>query len=258
MKVEKLERIRYGYKVTIDGQVFALDEETIVVFKLRKDTEMDDKTWKKVLDADKINIQKRKAIVHLKKPQTVYEFKSYLRNLGVSESNIESWTSTYKKLGYLDDFEYGKLLVEGYQSTYGSKKIESLLKNKGIHPDVIERLLPKNDDVLKKLVQKSCKSIQKPTYIQAKNTIIRQWLGKGFIYEDIEKYVNAYLDPNRFNEADTIQKEFKKLKIKYERTYQGYQLKQKIIQALRQKGFNGQKIEQLYREMENDYVQDFE
>jgi len=70
--------------------------------------------------------------------------------------------------------------------------------------------------------------------------------------------VDQYLEPKRFNEDEQIVKEFKKLRTKYERTYQGYKLKQKIIQALRQKGFNGQKIEQICLEMENDYVQDFE
>jgi|GEM_PF-1495973 len=258
MKVEKLERIRYGYKLTIDGKITPLEEETVVVFKLRKDTEIDEKTWRKILEADAIHVQKRKAIVQLKKPQSVHEFKTYLRGLGVDEQNIETWTNTYKKLGYLDDFEYGKLLVEGYQSKYGAKKIESLLKNKGLHPETIERLLPKNDDVLKKLVQKSCKSVQKSTYIQAKNAIIRQWMAKGFDYETIQTYVDMYLDPKRFNEDDNIVKEYKKLRTKYERTYQGYKLKQKITQALRQKGFTGQKIEQICLEMENDYVQDFE
>jgi regulatory protein len=258
MKVEKLERIRYGYKVTIDGQIATLEEETIVVFRLKKDAEIDGKTWQNILNADKIHVQKRKAIVQLKKPQSIHEFKSYLRGLGVDDKNIESWTNTYKKLGYLDDFEYGKLLVEGYQSKYGAKKIEALLKNKGLHPDIIVRLLPKNDDVLKKLVQKSCKSVQKSTYIQAKNAIIRQWVAKGFDYETIQTYVDAYLDPKRFNEDVNIIKEYKKIRSKYERTYQGYKLKQKIIQALRQKGFTGQKIEQICQEMENDYVQDFE
>jgi SOS response regulatory protein OraA/RecX len=258
MKVEKLERIRYGYKVTIDGVTTPLEEETIVVFRLRKDTEIDDATWKKIIAADGIHVQKRKAIVQLKKPQSVSEFKSYLRSIGTAEKHIEEWTNTYKKLGYLDDLEYGKLLVEGYQSKYGAKKMDNLLRNKGIHPDIIEKILPNNDDVLKKGIQKSCKSIQKSTYIQAKNAIIRQWLGKGFDYETIVKLVDQYLEPKRFNEDEQIVKEFKKLRTKYERTYQGYKLKQKIIQALRQKGFNGQKIEQICLEMENDYVQDFE
>jgi regulatory protein len=258
MKVEKLERIRYGYKITIDGKIIPLEEETVVVFRLKKDTEIDENTLKKVLDLDRLNIQKRKAIVHLKKPQSVFEFKQYLRGMGVSDKYIEEWTTSYKKLGYLDDLEYGKLLVEGYQSKYGRTKIESLLKTKGLHPDTIEKVLPKNDEVLKKLIIKSCRSIQKSTYIQAKNAIMRQFLSKGFDYETISTLVETYLDPKKFNEDDNLVKEYKKLRNKYERTYQGYKLKQKIIQALRQKGFNGQKIEQICQEMENDYVQNFE
>ena len=258
MKIDKLERVRYGYKVTLDGIIHTLEEETVVIHRLRKDVEIDEKMWKKVLESDLLNVQKRKAIVHLKKPQSVSEFKTYLRSILVNEKNIESWTLEYKKLGYLDDLEYGKLLVEGYKSKYGSKKIESLLKNKGLHPDTIEKVLPKNDDVLNKLVQKSCKSIQKSTYIQAKNGVIRQFLAKGFDYETITKLVDIHLDPKRFNEDEQLVKEFKKIRSKYERTYQGYKLKQKVIQALRQKGFNGQKIEQICQEMENDYVQNFE
>lgn len=258
MKVEKLDRIRYGYKVTVDGQVTPLEEETVVVFRLKKDTEIDEKTWAKILKEDQVYVQKRKAIVHLKKPQSVHEFKTFLRSIQVKESDIESWTNTYKKLGYLDDLEYGKLLVEGYQSKYGRLKIESILKTKGLHPDTIEQVLPKQDAVLAKLVQKSCRSIQKPTYIQAKNAVIRQFMGKGFDYETILKYVEQYLSPNQFKEDENLIKEYKKLVLKYESTYSGYKLKQKVIQALRQKGFNGQKIEQICREMGNDYVQDFE
>ncbi len=133
-----------------------------------------------------------------------------------------------------------------------------MLKTKGLHPDTIEKVLPKNDEVLKKLIIKSCRSIQKSTYIQAKNAIMRQFLSKGFDYETISTLVETYLDPKKFNEDDNLVKEYKKLRNKYDRTYQGYKLKQKIIQALRQKGFNGQKIEQICQEMENDYVQNFE
>ena len=140
MKIDKLERVRYGYKVTLDGIIHTLEEETVVIHRLRKDVEIDEKMWKKVLESDLLNVQKRKAIVHLKKPQSVSEFKTYLRSILVNEKNIESWTLEYKKLGYLDDLEYGKLLVEGYKSKYGSKKIESLLKNKGLHPDTIEKV----------------------------------------------------------------------------------------------------------------------
>lgn len=258
MKVSKLERVRFGYKVTLGEDTIQLEEETIVVFRIKKDLEIDSKLLKSILEADKVHVQKRKAIVHLKKPQSVYEFKSYLRSMDVKESHIEEWTNTYKKLGYLDDLEYGKLLVENYRNKYGAKKIESILKTKGLHSETIEKILPKNDDALKKLVMKSCKSIQKSTLLQAKNTIIRQAVSKGFDYETTLKYVETYLDPKRFNESKSIIKEYQKIKSKYEKTYQGYTLKQKIHQALRQKGFNGQQIEQIEEEMENDYVQNFE
>ncbi|MCU0104790.1 RecX family transcriptional regulator [Acholeplasma vituli] len=254
MKVEKLERVRFGYKVTLGDEVIQLEEETIVVFRIKKDLEIDSKLLKAILDADKVHVQKRKAIVHLEKPQSVHEFKTYLRSLNVKESNIEEWTNTYKKLGYLDDLEYGKLLVEGYKNKYGAKKIESILSTKGLHPETISRVLPKNDDALKKLVMKACKSIQKPTFLQAKNTVIRQVIAKGFDYETTLKYVEQYLDPKRFDESNAILKEYQKIRSKYEKTYQGYALKQKIHQALRQKGFSGQQIEQIGVEMENNYV----
>lgn len=258
MKVEKLERIRYGYKVFFDGNPVTLEEETVVVFRLRKDVEINSKQLEDILKANQVHVQKRKALVQLKKPQSVSDFKTYLRSLQVTEKNIDEWTNTYKRLGYLDDLEYGKLLVENYKNKYGIHKIESILKSKGLHPDIIEKILPKNEDTLIKLIQKSCKSIQKSTYLQAKNTIIRQFISKGFDYELVDKYVNLYLDPNRFDESAAIQKEYRKIYKKYESIYQGSTLKHKIVQALRQKGFNGQKIEQICREMENDYVQNYE
>jgi hypothetical protein len=42
MKIDKLERVRYGYKVTIDGMIHTLEEETVVTYRLRKDVEIDE------------------------------------------------------------------------------------------------------------------------------------------------------------------------------------------------------------------------
>ena len=73
-------------------------------------------------------------------------------------------------------------------------------------------------------------------------------MNKGFTYDLARKTV-GHLDISADDnmEADLISKELEKLYRKYSRKYDGYELKQRLIQALARKGFEFDQIQAVLR-----------
>ena len=74
---------------------------------------------------------------------------------------------------------------------------------------------------------------------------------KGFSY-DISKIAldNLELESDQENEAELLQKELEKVLRKYSRTYDGYDLKQRVSNALARKGFDFDVINRELREID--------
>ena len=73
-------------------------------------------------------------------------------------------------------------------------------------------------------------------------------MNKGFTYDLARKTVGQLdISADDNMEADLISKELEKLYRKYSRKYDGYELKQRLIQALARKGFEFDQIQAVLR-----------
>jgi regulatory protein len=254
MIITNLKKVRYGYQVTIGDQTHLLEEDTIVKCMLSKGKEVTTKQLNDILKENQKAFYTRKGLLYLKNAHSIHEFKVYLRNLGADDTNVDTITNEFKKRHYLDDTYYAKIMVDRNKQKYGKSKIEHLLISKGIHKDIIETLKMDLDiESLKDKIQKAVSLNKKPNYYQAKNTLLRQFVSKGYELDVVSKLLDEQLKSHTFNPSSTLKKEITKLLKKYA-ALDDYNQIQKIKQALYQKGYSHQAIIDTLTEMGNNDV----
>ncbi|MDY0210123.1 MAG: RecX family transcriptional regulator [Acholeplasma sp.] len=245
MKITKIKKVKYGYSVTFDEETFMFEDETVLHFYLHKGKEIDSKVFKSITLFNELALIKRKALMYLKKPKTEKEFKTYLRSLNAQEAFIESLTKSYVKLKYLDDKEYARIIVEAYQSKYGFNRIQERLRQKGISQAIIDTFKGSlKEDNLESKIEKAVKLSKKPNQMMAKNTLLRQFLAKGYAYEAINPLLDQYLDLKVFDSKQHLENTVEKLMRKYKHLDLSKR-NEKIRQTLYQQGFSQSNIEDI-------------
>lgn len=79
--------------------------------------------------------------------------------------------------------------------------------------------------------------------------VVQGLMGKGFSYETAKQSLSQLeLVADEENEDDLIAKELDKQYRKYSRKYEGYELKQRLIQALARKGYDFDRIQAVLRD----------
>lgn len=250
MKVDQVKRIRYGYEITLGDHKYKLEDETLLEFHINKGKEINDKDLSKILEFNDKAIIKRKALLYLKRPKSVKTFKTYLEGLMADEALIHELISSFTKMKYLDDREYAKMIIHTYQNRYGYSRIKDILRQKGIPLAIIESLPKTSDASLEEKIKKAVLLSKKPNYSKAKETLTRQFLTKGYTYEEINPLIDKYLKTKTFIQENHIKKAFLKLYKKYEDEPLKVQ-KDKIKQALYRQGFDIEQIDQYFIEMGN-------
>lgn len=246
--ITNIKKARLGYLVTIDDHVYKLEEDILVSYRLSKGLELSKKQLDEILQSNELALIKRKALTYLKVARSTKAFKTYLRSINANEQYIETLTKSFKERGYLDDQLYAKMMIEQYMDSKGNLWIKAKLIEKGIHKDIIEKLLPKtNQNTLTRMVQKAIESNKKPNYIQAKIQITRQLISKGFVLSDFESILDRGLKQKSFS-TDSLKNDYLKLQKKYDKmpfNEQAY----KIKRALFQKGYKIEEIDKILEEM---------
>ncbi|MGC4439858.1 RecX family transcriptional regulator, partial [Streptococcus suis] len=134
----------------------------------------------------------------------------------------------------------------------GAYVIQQKLKQKGISQNIIEEAL-KNQDfsaVLEKTTAKLVKKYQDKLPLNALKTKVKQSLTtKGFSYQEANLAVDSLeLERDCEQEESLIERDLEKLQRKYSRRYEGYELKQRLTQALMRKGYDYNDIKSHLRE----------
>lgn len=117
---------------------------------------------------------------------------------------------------------------------------------KGIASQLIEPVLAQTDfsSIAQKAAEKIYQKYQHKLPSKAlTDKIIQGLLNKGFSY-DLAKGIVSQLSLEQDSQhiEDLLDQEFDKLLRKYSRRYDGYQLKQKLYQALYRKGYDSDDI----------------
>ena len=176
-----------------------------------------------------------------------------------SKKDVDRIIKTLKNNDLINDQALMEDLIEyGHERNLGKNKIIQELLNKGIFEENINKnLFPSSLEKKKALNQlpKLEKKYSKYPFEQKKQHIYRALLSLGFDNDIAMNTINRMSLPKERDEHDKLVKDFDKTLIRLKRSYEGYELKNKVISSLRTKGYKLKDIMNMWEKRygENDF-----
>ncbi|GFH41499.1 regulatory protein RecX [Lactococcus hodotermopsidis] len=261
-KIISLEKKKRLYKVVFDdGRTIYVTEDTIVRFFLSKGAYFDDSQIVAITEFADFSRGKNLGLYYLSfKQRTKKEVCRYLSEHEIPNAQISQIIADLTKMGYINDQNYTESFVRGKISSKstGPYNIQQKLSEKGVDKALIISVLAEFYDhdaqveVASHIAEKLVMSKYSRLPLKAlKMKITTSLTSKGFSY-DISKIAieRLELDADLDNESELFQKELDKIMRKYSRKYDGYDLKQRVTNALARKGFDFDVINRELREID--------
>ena len=224
----------YKYTINKDNEI---DEELIDILKQE---ELVLKTYLSCL---------RKLAI---KDYSIANMMSFLIKSGLNNDDIKEIINKLKSYNLLDDDKYCLNKISQYNNDLLSyKQIIYKLKKDGIVEDIINKNIKYDYDLEYKKVEKlvnryNSKNSNKSQNAKRQN-IIASLVSKGYSYEIVKDIVDS-IEISQENELDLLNKEYNRIRKRYEKKYQDYELYSKIYTALLSKGFKSKDIKILMEE----------
>lgn len=256
MKITKIEKKKRLYLLELDEtEKLYITEDTIVHFMLSKGMNITEQELKEIQEYAQFSYGKNLALYHLSfKQRTVKEVNDYLRKHDMEEETIIHVIDNLKKDNWLDDAKYAHAVINAnlLSGDKGAYALKQKLIQKGIAASIIDDELHQHDftNLAETVAQKLLKKYQGKLPTKAlHDKILQQLINKGFSYEEAKvAYQNLTIEDDDGNQQELLYKELDKQYRKYSKKYDGYDLKQRLTQALARKGYDFSDIASALRE----------
>lgn len=250
MKITKIEKKKRLYLLQIDQtENLYVTEDTIVRFMLRKDLMLSEEELTEIKQFAQFSEAKNLALYYLSfKQRTKKEVSGYLKEKEFDSNIITGVIQQLVNEKWIDEERYVETYIRQNLATSdkGPFVITQKLKDKGIPEDIITRQLQTTDfqDLIEKLIGKYIKKYQSKIPQKQLFPKIQQAMAtKGFHYNEVKEALSqVQLVDNSEQETKLLEKEIEKALRRYQKKYTGYELKQRLTQALARKGFDYDEI----------------
>lgn len=256
MKITKLEKKKRLYLLETNTQQSCyITEDTIVHFFLSKGKDITEQEFNTIQHFAQLSYGKNLALYHLSfKPRTKKEVADYLRSHEIDESTIPKILAELEEASWLNDQAYVEQFLQQNQASgdKGPLVLQQKLTQKGIHKNDLAAPLENQDfdQLAQRVAQKLLKKYQGKLPLKAlKDKITHHLMTKGFSYNQAKQAIETLeIETNSEQEEELIYKELDKQYRKYSRKYEGYELTQRLTQALARKGYDFDSIKRAIRE----------
>lgn len=246
MKITTIEKKKRLYLLELDGsERLYVTEDTIVRFMLSKDKVITPKELAEIKTFAQFSHGKNLALYQLSfKQRTAREVQDYLVKHDIDAAIIKKVIANLKADGWLDDAKFATSLIEQnlLSGDKGGFVLKQKLLQKGIALSVINQALAEADfsEVCQRVAEKLARKYEgKLPSNGLKDKLIQNLTSKGFSYGEANQAVQGLeLEKDEESEEELIYRELDKQYPKYSRKYEGYELKQRLTQALARKGFD--------------------
>ncbi|WP_019775690.1 recombination regulator RecX [Streptococcus sobrinus] len=246
MKISKIEKKKRLYLLELDSkEKLYITEDTIVHFMLSKDKMITNEELNEIQTFAQFSYGKNLALYFLSfKPRTEKEVKDYLYNHDIEGKMIPQILSDLKKDKWIDDHRYAEAYINQNldNGDKGPYVLRQKLIQKGISKGIIEETLINQDfsHIASKAGQKLYKKYTGRYPTKAiKDKIQQNLLNKGFDYQTAKEVLEELaIEKDQEDDMDLIFRELDKLFPRYQKKYQGYDLKQHLLQSLARKGYD--------------------
>lgn len=256
MQITKIEKKKRLYLLELDGsEELYVTEDTVVRFMLSKGKEVSPEELEEIKHFAQLSYGKNAALYHLSfKQRTVKEVRDYLLKREIDDKIAEEVIDGLKADKWLDDSSYAENYIRQKidSGDKGPQVIRQKLIQKGIAASLLDSQLAQFDfeGLLDRLAQKTLSKYEGRLPIKAlRDKVTQTLMNKGFSYQQAKSALTRLtIDKNEETEQELIFKELDKLYDKYSRKYEGYELKQRLTQALARKGYDYSDIKSALRE----------
>lgn len=251
------------YNIYLDEQYsFAVDEATLIKFGLMKGKTLEQFDIDEIVYEDEIAKAFNKGLNFLSyQMRSEQEVRKKLLAAEHGEAVVEEAIRKLAKLGFLNDETYSKALLETKKRTAkkGPRAIQQDLMKKGIHKDLQKEVLQQysHEDQLQNalsLAEKLVRAGDAKTPAQVKQKIQDLLLRKGYtfaIVSEVLDQIELTRDDEEWNEL--IEKQGDKIWAKFSAKFAGSERNMKVKQALYQKGFPVEVINQYIEQKEQQH-----
>lgn len=195
------------YDIYIDYKyAFSADFDEVIKYGLKEDIYFSEEEFKTIISEIQYKNALNTALRFLNvKSRTENEVRKKLSRNDYDNYVIDRVILRLKELGYLDDYHYTKLYIEDRMNLkpLGKKKLSIELKNKGVDPDIIEKVIDESsyDDldtaiqlVKKRINRIDISQINKDDIEKLYNRLYRYLLYRGILYETAKKAINICIN----------------------------------------------------------------
>lgn len=256
MKITKIEKKKRLYLLELDGsEKLYITEDTIVRFMLSKGMEITEQELKEIQDYAQFSYGKNLALYHLSfKQRTAKEVKDYLIQHDIQPDIVSQVLDALKKDNWINDRKYANSYIQSNLLTgdKGAFVLKQKLSQKGISSTIIEEELRRFDftEAAERVAEKLLKKYQGKLPSKAlQDKLLQALINKGFSYSQAkEAFHHLDIEEDQENQQELLYKELDKQYRKYSKKYEGYDLKQRLTQALARKGYDFSDISSALRE----------
>lgn len=253
----------YSIKRGINEVVFLFDESEIIIevsdkvikaYKLEPGKEINKEIFDVLKDYEQVTRAYNKALKLLTVKDYTYNQmkKKLMDNGGYDDTQLDATLELLQEKNLINDEAYTlNYLKRCTRLGIGLNKAIYNLRSYGISSEIIDRCLEENDtddeyNAATEIIDTYYNRNSTFSYKAMLKKIRDKLYIKGFTTETIEKALADYdFDFDDQKEQIALEKEFIKQKKKYQKKYQGNQLKEKIIDTLLRKGYNYEHIKEL-------------
>lgn len=261
-KITRQKRNEERYNIFLDEKyAFSVDESILIQRGLTKGKMLDEMDVGEIAFDDEVSRAFNRALSFLSfQMRSEHEIHQKLLKDELGEAVIMEAIQKLKKLGLLNDETYMKALADTKKRTSnkGPRAIQQDLHQKGISKQLQQQMIDdfseeEQLEMALKLGQKKADQEHRKTPSQVKQKVQEFLLRKGYDFTVVQEVLNKIeLTRDEEDWSQMIDTQGEKVWRKYSQKYTGYELHMRIKQALYQKGFPSDIIEQFIEAKENN------
>lgn len=261
-KITQQKRDPERFNIFLDKEyAFSVHESVLVKFALTKGMTLEDWSISDMVYEDEIEKAFNRALHYLGfRMRSEHEVKQKLLDNGYGEAVVLEAIVKLRRLGFLNDENFSKALLETQKKTSGQgpRAIRQKLEQKGIRKELQEQILSdysedEQVEVARKMAEKEARKNRTESPRQKEMRIQNSLLRKGYSYETIKEalsHIEFEIDEDEWEEVSSTIGE--KAWRRYQSKFSGFELHNRVKQSMYQKGIPFDKIDAFIEKKESE------
>ena len=228
-----------------DKSKFKISDDDYFEYKFKANMDVDDKMFRIIQRISNYHEAYMSALNKIKyKDRTEYEIRNHMYDdFELIKPDVDKIVEKLIRYGFIDDERYTEDFIEmSHAKEHGYNKVKSGLIDVRINSSIIENYLhydfKAEYDRAYHFASRAAKTIRNKNVQQTKNSLRQKLLYRGYSNEIVNSVVNDLdISVDEDLEMKLLEKDFTRVLRRYERRYEGYDLRVRLFNYLASRGY---------------------